>query len=94
VPVFSPIAHSHPIALHGKVDPLDHGIWLKADAPMMEAAAGMIVYRDTGWAESRGVQFEISAFMAMGKPILYLDPGEIPPCFLSQANLVLRKRAA
>src|SRR5436309_1862842 len=25
--VYSPIAHTHPLAVYGKIDPLDHAIW-------------------------------------------------------------------
>ena len=41
--VYSPIAHTHPIAIHGGIDPLDHKIWLPADAPFMHGAVGLIV---------------------------------------------------
>lgn len=77
VPVFCPIAHTHPIAMVGEIDPLDHEIWLPADRPMMDAAKGLIVCKLYGWEESRGVAFEIETFKAAGKPILYLAPGEI-----------------
>jgi uncharacterized protein (UPF0335 family) len=40
VAVFSPIAHSHPIAEHAQLDPLSHKIWLPAAEPMMHAAVG------------------------------------------------------
>lgn len=43
VPVFSPIAHSHPVAIHGGIDPYSHDIWLPADKPLMDAAGGIIV---------------------------------------------------
>ena len=71
--VFSPIAHTHPIAVHGAIDPLDHAIWLPADAPLMAAAVGMVVVKMDGWQESYGIKKEIEAFEAMGKPIEYMD---------------------
>ena len=83
VPVFSPIAHTHPVAMHGRIDPLDHSIWLPADAPMMQAAHGLIVYRAESWERSYGIGEEIKAFQAAGKPIHYLDPGPIPDEFLA-----------
>src|SRR5262249_1774703 len=43
VNVYSPIAHTHSIAVYAHMDPLDHTIWLSADKPMMDAAVGLIV---------------------------------------------------
>lgn len=73
VPVFSPISHSHPIAVHGGVDPLDHTIWMPLDEPMMKAAHGLIVAKMHGWEESYGVGVEIREFRAAGKPILFME---------------------
>lgn len=67
--VYSPIAHTHPIALHGKLDPLDHTIWLPFNAAMMEASHGLIVALLPGWDSSLGVQHEIDYFARAGKPI-------------------------
>lgn len=78
IPVFCPIAHSHPIAVHGKIDPLSHAIWLAAGAPLMAAARGLIVVRAIGWEDSYGIAEEIKAFKAAGKPILYVDPEPTP----------------
>lgn len=74
VPVFSPIAHTHGVAVHGGIDPLDVDTWLKADAPHMHAARGCIVYRSPTWQTSRGVAHEIDYFKAALKPVVYLDP--------------------
>lgn len=82
IPVFSPIAHTHPIAIHGNLDPLDHGIWLEADRTFMEAARGIIVCCMAGWRESYGVKFEIEAFKRMGKPVVYMQPGKVPELLL------------
>ncbi|WP_111418484.1 DUF1937 family protein [Rhodoplanes roseus] len=74
VRVFSPIAHSHPIAVHAEIDPLDHAFWLPFDAPMMAAADALIVVRLPGWDSSVGVRHEIDAFTAAGKPIWWCNP--------------------
>ena len=71
--VYSPIAHTHPIAQYGKLDPLDHAIWLPADNPFMEAAVGLIVVKMPGWEESRGLRAEIKKFRANNKPVLYME---------------------
>lgn len=73
-PIFSPIAHSHPVAKFGEIDPLDHEIWMKSDSPMMQAAAGLLVYCAPSWRESRGVAHEIMFFRVMEKPIAFWWP--------------------
>ena len=78
VPVYSPIAMTHPIAVHSDLDPLDHELWLEADRPMMRAAKGLIVCKLQGWDESYGVEDEIKYFRDAGKPIVYMEPGVVP----------------
>ena len=74
IPVFCPIAHTHPVAMHGGIDPLDHTIWMPADHPFMEAAIGLIVVKAEGWEKSYGINEEIKTFKAAGKPVMYVDP--------------------
>lgn len=71
--VYSPIAHTHPIAMHGGIDPLDHNIWLPFDAAMMDAADCCIVAMLQTWEQSYGIGEEIKAFRKAGKPVVYLD---------------------
>jgi hypothetical protein len=78
IPVYSPIAHTHPVAIHGEIDPYDHKIWMPADEPMMKAAFGLIVLRAESWTKSYGMKVEIDAFAADGKPVIYMDPDIIP----------------
>lgn len=73
VPCFSPIAHTHPIATHGDIDPYAHDIWLPADAPMMEAANALLVVKMDTWEESYGIGVEIAAFKAAGKPVEFME---------------------
>lgn len=72
LPIFSPIAHTHPIAIEGGIDPLDLETWLRVDQPFIEAAAGLIVYQADGWESSKGIAHEIEAFQRAGKPVLYM----------------------
>lgn len=72
--VYSPIAHTHPIAVHGGLDPLDLSLWLKFDAAMMGKSDAMIVAKLAGWDKSSGVRHEIDVFAAANKPIFDLDP--------------------
>lgn len=74
VRVYSPIAHSHPLAIHGKLDPLDHSIWMPFDEAMMDASCALIVAMMPGWDESKGVDHEIKFFARDGKPIYLLNP--------------------
>jgi hypothetical protein len=79
VRVYSPIAHTHPVAVHGGIDPYAHDIWLPADEPFMNAASGLIVLRAESWEISYGIGEEIKAFKAAGKQIVFMDPGIVPP---------------
>jgi Domain of unknown function (DUF1937) len=71
--VYSPIAHTHPISVHGGIDPMDLSIWLPFDAAMMGKADAMIVAMMAGWESSTGVRHEIQAFIEVGKPVYFLD---------------------
>lgn len=73
-PAYSPIAHTHPIAKHGGIDPLDHDLWLAADRPLMDAAAALVVLMLPGWEDSLGLAHEIAVFRQAGKPIIYAMP--------------------
>jgi len=82
IPVYCPIAHTHPIAIHGDMDPLDHSIWLPLDKPFMDAAKGLIVCMMDGWDKSYGVSVEIEEFKKAGKPIVYMEPGIVPSVYI------------
>jgi hypothetical protein len=75
VPVYSPIAHTHPIALAAKMDPHSRAIWMPVDRPMMDGARGLIVLMLAGWNFSEGLRQEQQVFRAANKPIRYLLPG-------------------
>jgi hypothetical protein len=73
IPCFSPIAHSHPLAIIGGLDPVDHELWMRSDAPMLNAACGCLVVMLPGWRDSRGVAHEIAEFTSHSKPIHFLE---------------------
>lgn len=77
VKVYSPIAHTHPLAIYGGLDPLDHDIWLPFDVAMMDASDAMVIGALPGWQESYGVKFEIATFRAAQKPVYLLDPATL-----------------
>ena len=78
IAVYSPIAHTHPIAMLSHMDPLDHNIWLPMDQPLMEAAKGLIVLKLDGWSRSAGLIEEVKYFASINRPIVYMEPGIIP----------------
>jgi len=78
VPVFSPIAHTHPIATVARMDPLDHTIWLPSDEPMMRAAHALIMLKAESWEASYGMRVERETFEAAGKAVLWMEPGKVP----------------
>lgn len=74
VKVYSPIAHTHPVAIYGDIDPLDHAIWIPFDQGMMDVCGSLIVAQLPTWERSRGVAMEIDYFRNAGKPIFDLNP--------------------
>lgn len=76
--VFSPIAHSHPIAEYLPPELLmSWDFWRQQDFPLLEASALLEVLTLDGWQESRGVQAEISHAELHGIPVHYMGPDEI-----------------
>ena len=70
--IYSPIAHTHPIALSADMDPLDYRIWQACDAPMVRACDGLFVVKMPTWDSSKGVSHEIDQFAAARKVIRFL----------------------
>ncbi len=77
--VYSPIAHSHPVAVHGKIDPYDHSIWMPLDLKIAESCKGLIIAEMEGWETSYGISLEIAHFKKLNLPIYYykVDKNEI-----------------
>lgn len=68
--IFSPIAHSHPIALCGL--PLDFAYWERFNREMLTFCESMMVLMLDGWQLSTGVQAEIRIMRGLDRPINYL----------------------
>lgn len=66
--VYSPIAHSHPIACQCEL-PTDWNFWEKFDRAFIEWADEVWVYMLPGWIDSRGVKAEIKIAVKLGKPV-------------------------
>lgn len=71
---FSPIVHSHPLALYGNLDPLDLSLWYPHNELMMDRCDVLLVAHLPSWEESIGIQYEIEFFEKAFKPIFDLDP--------------------
>jgi hypothetical protein len=78
VKVYSPIVHTHPLALYGNLDPLDHSIWLPFDETIMNLSDACCIGADmAGWETSFGVGHEISTFWRQEKPVYRLRAGVV-----------------
>ncbi len=74
--VFSPIAHSHPIAMADKAIPQtsECDFWEKYDRVILERCDRVVVAMFDGWKYSKGIAAEIRYAIALGKPISYINP--------------------
>jgi hypothetical protein len=71
--VFSPIAHTHPIADFCTL-PKGWEFWEKFDRAFIGVSRALIVLTIDGWKESTGVQAEIKIAKELGIPVDYLWP--------------------
>lgn len=74
VAAYSPIAHCHPLAIHGDMDALDRDFWLGYQRKMMARCDALIVATMASWERSIGIQYEVQFFTSAGRPIFQLDP--------------------
>ena len=73
VHIYSPISHTHPIALAGDL-PKGWDYWEQYDRTILAACTRMIVFRQPGWERSKGVAAEMAIAKEMGLPIEFIDP--------------------
>lgn len=69
--VFSPIAHSHPIALCGEL-PTDWEYWRDYDEAMLAASSELWVLMLDGWRDSVGIKAEVAIAERLGLPVHYV----------------------
>ena len=74
--VFSPIAHTHPIAVRCEL-PRGWDFWERFDHEFVLAAIKLIVLKLDGWDTSKGVRAEIAIAVDAGIPVEYMEP---EPC--------------
>ena len=78
--VFSPIAHSHPIAEFGL--PKGWDFWEEYDMAFIEMCYECAVLCIDGWEESKGVQAEVELFRQAGKPVTHITLQSFAEYFL------------
>lgn len=66
--VYSPIAHTHPIAVRGDL-PKEWPYWEAYDRVMLAASTEVYVLQLEGWDASKGVSAEIEIAREMGLPV-------------------------
>ncbi len=72
IDVFSPVAHSHPIARFGV--PTTWEFWQRVDHEYLQSCEGLVVLRLAGWEESVGVRAELELARRWGMPVIEIDP--------------------
>jgi hypothetical protein len=75
--VFSPVAHSHPIALYGNA-PGDWETWKHQCLALLDRCDLMLVLMLDGWRESKGIQAEASHCLQSFKTVIYSDTASLP----------------
>lgn len=76
VVVFSPIAHTHPIAVQCEL-PRGWEFWEQFDREFVEASDRLVVLKLDGWDASKGVAAEIKIAEAAGIPVVFCDFDEL-----------------
>ena len=70
--VFSPISHTHPVALaYGLPTGFDY--WERYDRAMLSRCSRLVVLTLDGWVESVGVNAEIRISQEFGLPVFLMD---------------------
>ncbi len=70
--VYSPISHTHPIAEAGNL-PLDWGFWGSADKVFLSMCSEVVVLKQDGWEESKGVKAELAEALKLGLRISFVE---------------------
>jgi nucleoside 2-deoxyribosyltransferase len=69
--VFSPIAHTHPIAVRNAL-PLGWEFWKATDEAFLSRCDELYVLMLEGWDTSKGVTAEIEIARALGHPVKFI----------------------
>lgn len=69
--VYSPISHSHPIAMECKL-PLDWSYWKDVDEFFISVCDELWVLCLEGWEQSEGIKAELEIVERLKKPVKYI----------------------
>jgi hypothetical protein len=75
VAVFSPVAHSHPIAHFGV--PTTWEYWSHIDREYLARSEVLAILTLPGWRESVGVTAEMEMALELQIPIVYISPADL-----------------
>jgi hypothetical protein len=75
VPVYSPIVHSHPVAVSYNL-PGNSSYWFAQNQAFMERSGSATIFTVPGWENSQGIKEEVSEFSLLGKALSFLSPEE------------------
>jgi hypothetical protein len=84
--IYSPIAHSHPIAQYGL--PKEFAFWQRLDEVFLGLCGRLWIYCIDGWQESHGIREEITFARATGRPIQYLEADSGPESSLTHVSIL------
>lgn len=70
IEIFSPIAHTHPIAQYGL--PKGFDFWERYDEWFLEHCSEMWILLIDGWGSSKGVHEERKIMNQLGKPVRFV----------------------
>lgn len=71
--IYSPIAHSHPIAQHSDIGG-EWGQWQALCTAMVQRCDTLLIATMSGWRSSRGIAEEVTIAVRLGKPVFLLNP--------------------
>ena len=71
--VFSPISHTHPIAVDVAL-PTGWDYWQRFDRIMLKMCSRLLVATVQGWQESKGVEAEVNMAMELNIPVVFVKP--------------------
>ena len=75
--VFSPIAHSHSVEIHGFDKPQSGNFWLAQDLPILSRFEELMIFMLPGFRVSEGIKREKTFAINRGMPISYLSLEEV-----------------
>lgn len=86
VHIFSPISHTHPIALAGDL-PLGWEYWGAYDRAILNACKKLLILQLEGWSTSKGVTEEMTIAIELGIPVEFIpDNGEDAPSRIADTH--------